>query len=424
MTKSLTDDVAVIILCGGEGKRLSPLTKSRCKPAVSFGGRYKLVDVPISHALTSGLSEIFIIGQYLAKSLKQHVLKTYSNRFTNSALHFLVPEKEDGRTVWYKGTADAIRQNLKKFRESKAKYFLILSGDQLYNINFSDMIFYAKQRKTSLVIAAQPVSEKDASRMGVLRINSETHLILDFYEKPQTQVILDKFKVYDSIEKPFLGSMGIYLFCREVLFDLLLEDPREDFGQHLIQTQIKKNNVSSYLYDGYWADIGTIDSYYKANLELTKKPFSKSSGLSCHKNINIIFNKHHHLPGAIISNSVLNQSLLCEGVVVDSCKINRSIVGVRTVVNKNSVIHDSIILGNDYYDYELVNSKSPYHLGIGSNCIINKTIVDENVRIGSGVRLVNKKKLQHFDSPDGLFFIRDGIIIIPKGTTIPNNYRF
>lgn len=423
MTRNLTDDISVIILCGGEGKRLSPLTKSRCKPAVSFGGRYKLVDIPISHALTSGLSEIFIIGQYLAKSLQKHLLKTYFYR-NNSFLHFLVPKEKEGKVIWYKGTADAVRQNLEIFKKTKAKYFLILSGDQLYSINFSGMISYAKRKKAGLVIASQPISEKDATRMGVLKIDTKTQLIVDFYEKPKSPDILDSFKVYSYESTPFLGSMGIYLFDREVLFNLLLDDLREDFGQHLIQSQMKKNNVYSYLYEEYWADIGTIESYYQANLKLTQKPFFNSSGLSCHRNDSVIFNKHHHLPGAVISNSTLNQSLLCEGVVVDSCKINGSIVGVRAVVNKNSVIQDSIILGNDYYDYELTDSRSSYCLGIGSDCVLNKTIVDENVRIGSGVRLVNQKNIQHFDSPDGLLFVRDGIIIVPKGTTIPNNYKF
>ncbi|MEF9519426.1 glucose-1-phosphate adenylyltransferase [Chlamydia crocodili] len=422
------DKVGVIVLCGGEGKRLSPLTYWRCKPTVSFGGRYKLIDVPISHAIASGFSKIFVIGQYLTYTLQQHLVKTYFyHGVLQDQIHLLAPEGRDGSQVWYQGTADAIRQNLLYLEDTGIEYFLVLSGDQLYNMDFRKVVDYALSMQSDMVIVAQPIQEKDASRMGVLQIDKDANL-LDFYEKPQEEAVLNRFRLSSEDCRKhklnpqygnFLGNMGIYLFRRESLFQLLLEEQGDDFGKHLIQAQMKRGSVKTFLYDGYWTDIGTIESYYEANIALTQKPRPQVRGLNCYDDRGMIYSKNHHLPGTIVTDSMISNSLLCEGAVIDSSNVSHSVVGIRGVIGKNSVIDHSIVMGNDRY-----GSPNQNVLGIGDNCEIYKTIIDENCRIGNGVKLTNIQGHRDYDSPDGKLVVRDGIIIIPRGTRIPDNYTF
>lgn len=430
------DRIAVIILGGGEGKRLAPLTKTRCKPAVSFGGRYSLIDVPISHSLTSGLSKIFVIGQYLAYTLQKHLFQTYLyHGITQNQIQLLVPEEREGKKIWYKGTADAVRQNLEYFSEVSADYFLILSGDQLYNINFQKMIDFAVDVDAGMLIASQPVSKKEAGRMGLLKIEHGSSRIVDFYEKPKEDAILEQYYAdpftlhrlgYDGNNgKHYLGSMGIYLFKRQVMFDLLREDNREDFGKHLIKTQLKKGNVHAFLYDGYWEDIGTIESYYNANLALTKPEADRKSGLQCYDEKSQIITKRYNLPGVQVSNCRVKDALLCEGCIIQGEEVTHSILGIRTRLGKGSVIRDSIVIGNEYYARPpLVTGEESYNPGIGKNCHIERAILDENVKIGDNVTLVNQKGHENYDSPDGRIIVRDGIMIIPRGTQIPDNYVF
>jgi glucose-1-phosphate adenylyltransferase len=432
------DRIAVIILGGGEGKRLEPLTRARCKPAISFGGRYTLIDVPISHALSSGLRHIYVIGQYLASTLQKHLLQTYLHHgVAQNQIQMLVPEEREGGKVWYKGTADAIRQNLHYFSEHPADYFLILSGDQLYNINFQEMIKFAKETNASMVIAAQPVNEKDASRMGVMKLKTGGTKIIDFYEKPTDKEILSQYYTDDLTlhhlgyemlgERRYLGSMGIYLFKREALFELLLQDPREDFGKHLIQTEMKKGDVHAFLYDGYWEDIGTIESYYYANLALTRHGDDRTKGFQCYDEKNLILTKTHHLPGAKISHTKVSQSILCEGSVVEADEIFRSVIGVRSVIKKGTSIHDSIVAGNEAYERRthLVGSNGLRPM-IGEGCLIKRAILDENVTLGNNVRLINSRGFHTFDPKDGEpeIFVRDGIIVVPRGTHIPDGFVF
>ncbi|WP_348663677.1 glucose-1-phosphate adenylyltransferase [Chlamydia vaughanii] len=422
------DRVGVIVLCGGEGKRLSPLTCWRCKPTVSFGGRYKLIDVPISHAIASGFSKIFVIGQYLTYTLQRHLFKTYFyHGVLQDQIHLLAPEGRDGSQIWYKGTADAIRQNLLYLEDSSLEYFLVLSGDQLYNMDFRKVVDYARASQSDMVIVAQPIQEKDAYRMGVLQIDANANL-LDFYEKPQEEEILNHFRLskndcqthkLNPKHGNFLGNMGIYLFRKESLFQLLLEEHGDDFGKDLIQEQMKRGSVKTFLYDGYWTDIGTIESYYEANIALTQKPHPQVRGLNCYDDRGMIYSKNHHLPGTIVTDSMISSSLLCEGAVIDSSSVSHSVVGIRGVIGKNSVIDHSIIMGNDRYD-----NTNPHALGIGDDCEIHKTIIDENCRIGNGVKLTNLHEHKNYDSPDGKLVVRDGIIIIPRGTRLPDNYIF
>ncbi|MFN0064963.1 MAG: sugar phosphate nucleotidyltransferase [Chlamydiales bacterium] len=430
------DRIAVIILGGGQGKRLEPLTTTRCKPAVAFGGRYSLIDVPISHSLSSGLTNIYVIGQYLAYTLQKHLSQTYLNYgILQNRIQMLVPEEREGEKVWYKGTADAVRKNLKYFYEVPADYFLILSGDQLYNINFQDMIQFAAKTDASMVIAAQPVNKKDAKRMGVLKIQERGSRLLDFYEKPQTAEILERFYTDDftlsylgydvTQERNFLGSMGIYLFKRQALFDLLREDPRDDFGRHLIDTERKKGKTYAYLYDGYWEDIGTIKSYYEANLALTQPCQNRKQGLVCYDERSLIITKSYDLPGAQISDCKMHNTLLCEGSIIKAKEIDHSVIGVRSIIGQGSIVKDSILMGNEYYERPpIFSGESVVAPSIGENTLISKAIIDENVIIGDNVQLTNRAGYINYDSPDGKVVVRDGILIVPKAAYIPDNYIF
>lgn len=430
------DRVAVIILGGGEGKRLAPLTKTRCKPAISFGGRYSLIDVPISHALSSGLTQIFVIGQYLAYTLQRHLFKSYLyNGISQNQIQLLVPEERDGKKIWFQGTADAIRQNLDYFSNVPADYFLVLSGDQLYNINFQKMIQFGLETDAGMLIAAQPVAEKEAKRMGLLKIEHGGSRIIDFQEKPQEEEALKRFYTdeftlhrlgYDvHHHKNYLGSMGIYFFKRQTLIELLKRDQREDFGKHLISTQMEQKNVHAYLYDGYWEDIGTIESYYNANLALTEPGKNRQAGLECYDESGTIFTKRYNLPGAKIANCHIDSTLLCEGTIIEASKIKHSVIGVRAVIRKGSIIRDSIIMGNEYYQRApILRGEAASCPEIGEGCEIHKAILDENVTLGNNVKLVNKSGQVHYDSPDGKIFVRDGIIVVPRGTTFPEGYSF
>ncbi|SPN73727.1 Glucose-1-phosphate adenylyltransferase,glucose-1-phosphate adenylyltransferase,glucose-1-phosphate adenylyltransferase,Nucleotidyl transferase [Chlamydia serpentis] len=424
------DKVGVIVLCGGEGKRLSPLTNCRCKPTVSFGGRYKLIDIPISHAISAGFSKIFVIGQYLTYTLQQHLFKTYFyHGVLQDQIHLLAPEGRQDDQVWYQGTADAIRKNLLYFEDTEVEYFLILSGDQLYNMDFRLIVDTAVRTNVDMVLVAQPIPEKDALRMGVLSIDSKGKLT-DFYEKPQEKAILNRFRLTPQDRRAhkltedlgdFLGSMGIYLFRKESLFSLLTEEAGNDFGKHLIQAQMKRGEVQTWLYDGYWTDIGTIESYYEANIALTQKPQATRRGLNCYDDKGMIYSKNHHLPGAIITDSKISSSLLCEGCVIDTSHVSHSVLGIRSKIGENSIVDQSIIMGNARYGS---SSSTQPSLGIGKDCEIYKAIIDENCRIGNGVRLQNLMGYTEYDSPDKKLFVRDNIIIIPQGTHIPDNYIF
>lgn len=410
--------VASIILGGGEGSRLYPLTKNRCKPAINFGGKYKLIDVPISHSIHSNCGNIFILTQFLSRSLHSHIIHTYLQQTKKGpSIEILTAEQKPNAKNWYQGTADAVRQNLEYLLESPAEYFLILSGDQLYSIDFKEMVRFLKQKEVDLVIASIPVNETQIPRMGAIRIDGN-QTIIDFYEKPNDPAILAKF-VHERVddENFFLASMGIYLFTRKALMDLLLEDPREDFGKHLIPSQLAKGKVGCYIHQGFWEDIGTIKTFFDVNLALTK-----SDSPFCFYNEHFpIFNNAHHLPPVKISSTQIKNALLCEGALIEAKKISNSVIGQRSVIKEKCVITDSILMGNDYYESEAKEYfHQPARPQIGKGSHLNRCIIDKNVWIGEGVSLVNKKKVKHFTSDH--LCIRDGIIVVPKGTVIPDGF--
>ena len=386
-------------------------------------GSTRLIDIPISNSINSDFRQIFVITQYLPEELHHHIHQTY--RFDTKhpgSLEILSPQKNlNGELQLYAGTADAVRKNLPSILNSPADYFLILSGDQLYNINFQEMIQFAKSKNAELTIASLPVSEKDARRMGLLNIDPQNKVI-DFIEKPQDPQVLCKFELSNrffenfQISPPltpcYLGSMGIYVFTREALCSLLHADQRHDFGYHLITTAVKKGNTVAYVYKGYWEDIGTVASYYEANLCLAQS----GKGLNTYDQKNPIYARPTFLPGPKIKSAKISQSIICEGCVIEAEEISNSIIGFRSHIKQGSIIRDTIMMGNHLCDEAGVD------YWIGENCHIEKAIIDERVQIGDRVKISNKNKHVTFDG-DGIF-VRDGITIITAGAKIPDGYEF
>ncbi|MGD2170350.1 MAG: sugar phosphate nucleotidyltransferase, partial [Chlamydiota bacterium] len=412
---------------GGQGTRLFPLTLNHCKPAVFFGGNYRLIDIPISNSLNSDMRHIFVLAQYLSTELHHHLSQTYQfDAFHPGSLDFLTPaELPSKEKIWFEGTADAVRKTLPTILESPADYFLILSGDQLYNINFQKMLEFAIEKKADLTIASLPVVESDAKRLGLLKIDDGSKIV-DFAEKPKEDSLLqsftlpksfhEKWDLPNNLDKNYLGSMGIYIFKRDVLTALLEEDSREDFGKHLIPTQIKKGKSYAFVYNGYWEDIGTISSFYEANLALTKNKL----GLNTYDESNPIFSRLCHLPGPRVKDCKITDSIICDGSIIFASEITNSIIGLRSHIQKGTIIKKSILAPNHYY-YRPENLKYlPENFGIGQNCQIENTIIDEHVKIGNNVTLINQKNLDTFDG-EGIY-IRDGIIIVSANTHIPDNY--
>ncbi|MEX0961613.1 MAG: sugar phosphate nucleotidyltransferase [Simkaniaceae bacterium] len=417
--------VATIILAGGQGTRLFPLTVNRCKPAVNFAGRYRLIDIPISNALNSQFRNIFVISQYLASSLNQHVHDTYAlDQFQGGCIECLTPEQTPLHRIFFKGTADAVRKNMQRLLKGNFDYFLILSGDQLYNMDLADLVRFAIKKDADLTIATLPVLKEDAMRMGLLKIDEEFNAV-DFYEKPKDPKILHQYRMPKEAVRPahlkekpcFLASMGIYFFKRKVLEDLLQEDLREDFGMHLIPTQIKKGNTAAYVYDGYWEDIGTIRSYFNASLNLTRSQLS----LDFYNENDPIHAQMTNLPAARISGTRINDSIICDGSIVEASEITHCMIGLRSHIKKGSKLKNCILLGNQFYSPpKSQEGLLPKQFSIGENCHIENAIIDEHAQIGNNVTLLNHENHQTFDSDK--LYIRDGIIIVPSGAEIPDGY--
>ncbi len=404
--------IGCVILAGGEGKRLYPLTRTRCKPAIHFGGHYRLIDVPLSHAIHAGCSKVFVVTQFLSASLQKHLLQTYQTHMVGSQrMEVLGAEQRNEQSRWFAGTADAVRQCLEYILASSADYFLILSGDQLYNMDFSRMVSWAISTDADLVIATLPLDASTATRMGVLKVD-ENYRICDFIEKPKEPRLLEGFHCPKSLlnslgkegNKPlYLASMGIYLFKKEALKNILLEDTRDDFGQHLIPTLVAAGKASAYLYEGYWEDIGTISSFYQANMALTRpEPF-----FNCYDQSTPLFHHVTQLPPPKISRAEINHSILCNGCIIEGKEITHGILGPQTMVKSGTVLRDAYAMG---------------HITIGRQCHIERTILDNGVTIGDDVRLCNSQGLKEYDSDQ--LHVRDGIIVIPANTHIPTGFCF
>ncbi len=414
-----SEEVASIILAGGEGSRLKPLTEIRCKPAVTFGGRYRIIDVAISNSLNAGFKDIYVLSQFLAASLNNYILDTYSSDgFYGARLEVLTPEQNsDNKKMWYEGTADAVRKNLKRLLEHPAKYFAILSGDQLYSMDLSHMLEVAKKTDADLTIATIPVNESEAKRMGVIKIDNK-HEITDFYEKPSDAKTLLKFAIAPEIsakqgalnDLSFLGSMGIYIFKREALVQLLEEDLRADFGKHIIPTQLKKGKTFAYIFDGYWEDIGTITSYFNANMCLTQ---NSHPCLDLYNDIRPIYTQSISLPAARLTNTIVSHSIICEGSVISAKHISQSMIGLKTFIDEDSIIENSILMGS------LPRSNKP-SIHVGKNCRLDRVILDEGAYLEDNVTLINSNNIQTLDSKE--LSISDGIIVVKAGVRIPSGF--
>ena len=411
------NDVVTLILGGGRGTRLFPLTHMRSKPAVPLGAKYRLIDIPISNCLHAGLKRIFVLTQFNSASLNRHIAQTYRlDVFSNGFVEVLAAEQTPESSDWFQGTADAVRQASRHFSGYDADYYLILAGDHLYRMDFCELIESHIESRADITIAAQPVNREDATQMGIFRFD-DLGQIGGFEEKPNAARLAE---IGSSIprgsaaggvtpEKPFVASMGIYVFSREVLLEIL-QQPGIDFGKEIIPKALSTHRVNPYIFRGYWADVGTIAAFYDANIQLTRRgaPFN-----FFHPRWPI-YTHARFLPGTRLHDSRIDASIIAEGCYLDQCDVTDSVVGIRTRVSAGAKITRSVLLGADFYEEEVGANHVP--LGIGRNVVLDRAIVDKNARIADGVRLVNDKKVENFDG-DG-FAIRDGIIVVSKGAVV------
>jgi len=418
--------VVTIILAGGQGSRLYPLTKIRSKPAVPIAGRFRLIDISISNCLHSNLRKIYILTQFSSESLHRHIFLTYRfDDFSKDFITILSAQQTLESRDWYQGTADAVRQNL-HFLETKGDFVLILSGDHLYRMDYQKLIEFHLKKKSDLTISVLPVPYERAPELGIMKMNKEGR-IRAFSEKPKEPSELERMKISEDMLRQFqlegqgkthLASMGVYLFNWEVLKEVLENSKFQDFGKEVIPFVIDREKVYGYLFDGYWVDIGTIRSFYEANLDLTE-PLPKFNFYDEQKPI---FTHARFLPGSKILSSEIHNSILCEGSIINRSKIVHSIIGVRSQVGEGSVIERTVMMGADYFESKeqigLNAEKGIPRIGIGQNCEIRNAIIDKNVRLGSNVRLVNAHNLKNEVKED--YAIVDGIIVIPKNSLIPS----
>ncbi len=424
------NNVVSIILGGGGGTRLQPLTRLRAKPAVPLAGKYRLIDIPISNSINSGVHRIYVLTQFNSASLNRHVNKTYSfSPFQQGFVEILAAQLTPERADWFQGTADAVRQYLTAFKAVKADQFIILSGDHLYQMDYSPFIEHHRQSGADITLSVLPVSREKASDFGLIKIDNNGQ-VLEFNEKPKGKA-LDKMAVDTTLfgidpeqarEKPFIASMGIYVFNRQTLFDLLTEDPeKHDFGKQLIPDAIDKHRIQTYLFQGYWEDIGTIRSFFEANIALTKFPAPDFSFFDISAPV---FTRQRFLPPSKIVNTAIEKSMISEGCILEGAAIRHSVIGVRTIIGNNSTLENTLMMGADFFQSHQERSDNIEAgippIGVGANCRIKRAIIDKNARIGRNVQLINKEGIQEGSREDEGIWIKGGIIVIAKNTIIPD----
>ena len=411
------NDVLGVIMGGGRGSRLHPLTKMRSKPAVPMAGKYRLIDIPISNCINSGIYRVAILTQFNSVSLHRHISQAYHFDVfhTTGWVQIWAAEQTPQSAAWYQGTADAVRKQLFEIQATGAPYVLILAGDHLYRMDYSKMAEYHWEKNADITVAVQPVAKSEASRLGILKREADGQ-ISAFVEKPKDPAVQDRFVSRDDPQRPLLGSMGIYMFKTKVLTDLLNYHLRhDDFGGEIIPEAINSHEVHGFDFDGYWEDIGTIRSFFETNLQLTSAnpPFNFYDPLAP------IYTHARFLPGSTVEDSELKDVLIAEGCRIRQAKITRSIVGIRSRIAEGTVIKDSILMGADYYHEEKKRGTLP--IGIGRNCHIECAILDKNVRIGDEV--VIRPFPRDKDIDHELYFVRDGIVVIAKDTEIPTGTK-
>ncbi|MCZ8330350.1 MAG: glucose-1-phosphate adenylyltransferase [Flavobacterium sp.] len=414
-----------IILGGGQGSRLAPLTESRSKPAVPIAGKYRLVDIPISNCINSDIKRMFVLTQFNSASLNQHIKNTYHfSHFSTAFVDILAAEQTPDNPTWFQGTADAVRQCMTHFLNHDFDYALILSGDQLYQMDFNEMIKAHHDSGASISIATLPVTAKEAPEFGILKTDAE-NFITSFIEKPKAD-LLPQWTSEVSEEskaegKHYLASMGIYIFNRDLLVELMKNQETKDFGKEIIPQAIGKQKILSYQYEGYWTDIGNIDSFFEANLGLT----DDIPKFNLFDNSSKIYTRARVLPPSKITGaSTVDKSVIAEGCIINGVTVEHSVVGIRSRIGYGSTIIDSYLMGNDYYqNLEEIRTnieQGIITIGIGERCFISNTIVDKNCRIGNDVRLNGGKHLE--DTNTDLYTVKDGIIVVKKGAILPNGF--
>lgn len=422
-------NVLALILGGGAGTRLFPLTLMRSKPAVPLGGKYRLVDIPISNCINSDITKMFVLTQYNSASLNRHISRTYRfSRFSDGFVDILAAEQRPDSPQWFQGTADAVRQVLPHVRDWQIDTVVILSGDHLYTMDYRDYLGLHYTSGADVTISTVPCTPQEATDFGLLKTDHSGRII-EFKEKPKGDE-LESMRVdttdfglsaAEAERRPYLASMGIYIFNYDRLEQILTENPGwDDFGREVIPAAIKDYKVQAYLFDGYWEDIGTIKAFFDANLDMTSimPKFNLFNGDAP------IYTRARYLPPSKIHNCDIRNSVISEGCILNGALITRSIVGLRCRIGHGSSLESTILMGADYYQSvegmkEDLNAGIPL-LGIGENTIIRRAIVDKNACIGSNVRLINEKNVENEDGPDGMYYIRDGIIIVPKKAVVPN----
>lgn len=413
--------VLAIILGGGQGSRLHPLTESRSKPAVPIAGKYRLVDIPISNCINSGIKRIFVLTQFNSASLNRHIKNTYHFSFFSSAfVDVLAAEQTPGNKGWFQGTADAVRQSMHHCKQLDYDYMLILSGDQLYQMDFNEMLDAHKKSKASISIATIPVNAKDATEFGILKTNGKNE-ITSFIEKPAANLLPDWTSSVSNEMKSegreYLASMGIYIFNRKLLEELMEDTSTIDFGKEIIPQSIDKEKVVSYQYEGYWTDIGNIDSFFEANLGLADD-FPKFDLYSREKRI---YTRARMLPTTKVSGTSLNKTVIAEGCIINAGKIEKSVIGIRSKIDTESTVINTYMMGSDFYQplEDILDENIP-SMGIGKRCFVKNAILDKNCCIGDDVRINGGKHLENFENES--YAIKEGIVIIKKGAIIPNGF--
>ena len=414
-----SNDTLAIILGGGQGSRLFPLTATRSKPAVPIGGKYRLIDVPISGCLHAEIRRIFVLTQFNSASLNRHISGTYRlDRFSGGFVEILAAEQTPDNPNWYQGTADAVRQAVRHFTQHDAEYELVLAGDHLYRMDYAALVDAHRRTRADITIAAQPVDAETATQMGIFRFDRDGTIIA-FEEKPKAERLAQiersippgsTFATHND-EHPFMASMGIYVFTRRVLVDMLHREEGIDFGRELIPHALDKYKVMPYLYRGYWADVGTIESFYDANVMLGRRdaPFRFWDPERP------IYTHLRHLPTSRMTDCHITGSVIGEGCSLNRCRVDGSVVGVRAAIGAGARVDRSVLLGADFYEHGEPPGDLPV-LGVGRDVVLDRVIIDKNARIGDGARLVNEKNIEHADG-DG-YYIRSGIIVVPKNGVI------
>jgi glucose-1-phosphate adenylyltransferase len=418
----INSKVISIILGGGQGSRLYPLTESRSKPAVPIAGKYRLVDIPISNCINSDIKRMFVLTQFNSASLNRHIKNTYNFSFFSSAfVDVLAAEQTPNNSNWFQGTADAVRQSMHHFTRHEFDYVLILSGDQLYQMDFNKMIKAHEESNASISIATIPVNTKDATSFGILKAD-ENNVIRSFTEKPPT----DKLPGWESEVsedmshkgRHYLASMGIYIFNRDLLIELMNDNSTVDFGKEIIPQNIEKHKTLSYQYEGYWTDIGSIDSFFEANIELT----SDIPEFNLYDNLKQIYTRPRFLPTSKIMGTLLESSVVADGCIIQASRIEKSVIGIRSKIGKESTVINTYMMGSDYYETleQIKESKNSVSMGIGERCFIKNTIIDKNCRIGNDVRINGGPHLE--DQNNKMLTVKSGIVVIKKNAFIPSGY--